>query len=86
MQTKRECTQLLDYLSEYLDDELEDEPLCAEIEAHLESCDNCRVVVDTLKKTISLYRSSAEHTELPERVRKRLYHRLDLSEFQNRGR
>jgi len=86
MQTKRECTQLLDYLSEYLDDELEDEQLCAEIESHLESCENCRVVVDTLKKTISLYQSAAEKTDLPEGVRKRLYHRLDLSEFQNPGR
>jgi anti-sigma factor (TIGR02949 family) len=86
MQTKRECTQLLDYLSEYLDDELEDEQLCAEIESHLESCKNCRVVVDTLKKTISLYQSTAEETDLPEGVRKRLFHRLDLSEFQDPGR
>lgn len=84
MKTKKECTQLLGYLSEYLDEELEDEQLCEEIESHLGSCENCRVVVDTLKKTISLYQTSAEKTNLPDGARQRLFHRLDLTAFQNR--
>lgn len=84
MHPKKQCTQLLGYLSEYLDEELEDEKLCADIESHLENCGNCQVVVDTLKKTISLYRTSADRTTLPAEVRQRLFHRLDLSEFQNR--
>jgi hypothetical protein len=46
-------------------------------------CENCRVVVDTLRKTISLYRTTAAHTEMPAGARQRLYHRLDLDEFLN---
>ena len=48
------CKQLLGNLSEYIDGDLQAE-LCAEIEAHLKDCDNCRVVINTLKKTVELY-------------------------------
>jgi hypothetical protein len=47
----------------------------------MKDCDNCRIVVDTLGKTISLYQSSSEEVPVPEDVRQRLYHRLDLDEF-----
>ena len=43
-----ECRYLLGSLSDYVDATLEGE-LCAEIERHLAECENCRVVVDTLR-------------------------------------
>jgi anti-sigma factor RsiW len=49
------CRNLLGSLSEFVDGTLEDE-LCAEIQRHMDGCDNCRVVVDSLRKTIYLYR------------------------------
>lgn len=77
-----ECRHLLASLSGYIDGELEEE-LCAEIERHMENCENCRVVVDTLRKTISLYQMIAVSTGLPEDARQRLYHRLNLDDFLN---
>jgi predicted anti-sigma-YlaC factor YlaD len=77
------CHHLLDSLSDYIDGELGGE-LCAEIDRHLQGCDNCRIVIDSLRKTVTLYRASAEDTTMPVGVRDRLYARLDLGEFLNR--
>ena len=82
MHRHEECRQLLDSLSAYVDGDLQQE-LCDEIELHMKDCDNCRIVVDTLSKTISLYQTSSKPAVVPEEVRQRLYHRLDLDEFFN---
>ena len=74
------CRTLLSSLSDFVDGILEDE-LCDEIERHMGECENCRIVVDTLRKTISLYRATSSTADLPDNVRERLYHRLDLTEF-----
>lgn len=74
------CRELLESLSDYVDGDLGSE-MCAEIERHLQGCDNCQIVVDSLRKTVYLYHVTAEASSLPEEVRQRLYKRLDLSEF-----
>ena len=74
------CHQLLSSLSEYVDGTLGDE-LCAEIERHLSGCENCRIVIDSLRKTIYLYRVTATPPCMPSEVRDRLFQRLDLDEF-----
>ena len=74
------CKHLLGSLSAYLDGELEAQ-LCAELERHLESCENCQVVVDTLRRTVSLYKVTSTETTMPDDVRQRLYHRLELDDF-----
>ena len=74
------CHHLLGSLSEYVDGSLE-EHLCNEIERHLSDCDNCRVVIDSLKKTIYLYHTTRDANPMPDEVRQRLYLRLDLDEF-----
>lgn len=80
MRDRVDCRKLLGALSDYVDGALQDE-LCAELERHLQECENCRIVVDTLRRTISLYRTVAASTEMPQDVRERLYHRLNLDEF-----
>lgn len=70
------CHELLGQLSDYIDGELE-ATLCAELETHLAECPNCRVMVDTVRKTITLYQSQAP-TELPVEVQERLYKVLEL--------
>ncbi len=77
------CRLLLRELSAYLDGEAE-ESLCREIEQHMTECENCRVVVDTLARTIKLYRISG-HAHLPPDARQRLYAALDLSEYLRDG-
>lgn len=51
----KKCTEYLNTLNDYLDGELDDS-LCEEIEEHLRGCNNCRIMVDTLKQTVSLCR------------------------------
>jgi anti-sigma factor RsiW len=74
------CHELLGSLSEYVDGELGDD-LCALIERHMAGCQDCRIVVDSLRKTIYLYQASASQLEVPDDVRDRLFHCLDLDEF-----
>jgi len=73
-----QCQHLLENMSDYLDGEASAE-LCAEIERHLDGCDDCRVMVDTLRKTITLYHE-LQQPELPPEARWRLYKSLDLNE------
>jgi len=74
------CRNLLGSLSDYVDGELGAE-LCAEIERHMAGCENCQIVVDTLRKTIYLYRNASSQPEVSPDVRKRLFLRLNLDEF-----
>lgn len=70
------CKDMLGDLSEYIDGELEAD-LCAEIEAHMRDCPVCQVMVDTLRKTVIIYRKHGQ-VEIPPDVRSRLYAVLDL--------
>jgi hypothetical protein len=74
------CHDLLESLSDYIDGDLGPE-LCAQIELHMTGCENCRVVVDTLKKTVYLYQSVQGPVKMPGDVRERLYRSLDLEQF-----
>ncbi len=75
-----ECKSLLGNLSDYIDGAL-DENLCQELQRHMEGCENCRVVYDTLTRTIYLYQTSARETELPDGVRGRLFNTLHLDDL-----
>jgi hypothetical protein len=77
--SEKNCKSLLGSLSDYVDGTAEEE-ICRELERHLSECNNCRIVVDTLKKTVYLYQSNTE-ADLPLEVRERLFKRLDLDEF-----
>ena len=72
------CKSMLENLSDYIDGDLQAE-LCKEIEQHISGCENCRIVVDTLKKTVELYKQTSEPVDLPIEVRQRLYKKLKLA-------
>jgi anti-sigma factor RsiW len=75
------CQTLLGSLSEYVDGTLSEE-LCEEIDRHIAECQNCHIVVDTLRKTISLYHESAAETGIvPGVVRERLFRTLNLDDY-----
>lgn len=75
------CHALMAQLSEYVEGCMSSE-LCADLERHLSECENCTIVVNTLRRTIELYRKDAEESEaLPENVRERLYSRLNLDDY-----
>jgi predicted anti-sigma-YlaC factor YlaD len=79
---REDCSHLLGSLSEYVDGSL-GEMLCKEIERHVTECEDCRIVIDTLEKTVSLYHTTVElePPSVPDDVRERLYKRLDLDDF-----
>jgi len=79
----KNCESLLKSLSDYVDGTAE-ETICRELERHLSGCENCRVVVDTLKKTVYLYHTDTE-TNLPTDVRQRLFKRLNLDDILTEG-
>jgi len=68
------CKAIINELADYLDEAL-DPALRASIEQHLGNCKDCRVVVDTCKKTIQIYCNS-EPAPLPEDTRERLHEAL----------
>jgi predicted anti-sigma-YlaC factor YlaD len=50
------CPEYLNELNDYLDGTL-DWTTCAEIEKHLGTCENCRIMIDSLKQTVTLCRN-----------------------------
>lgn len=80
MSDPKHCHDLIETLSDYVDGSL-NPILCEELERHLQECPNCRIVVNTLRKTIELYQREAPQESLPNDVRERLFRRLDLTSF-----
>jgi anti-sigma factor RsiW len=76
----KNCRQLLGSLSDYVDGELDDE-LCSMLEQHLEDCADCRIVVDTLRKTVYLYHATAEDESMPVDIRQRLFKSLNIEDY-----
>ncbi len=70
----------LNHLSDFVDGNLEPE-LCAKLESHLTECDNCRIVVDTLQRTVSLYRTLDKGSALSPEAEERLWRRFDLEDL-----
>ena len=54
-----QCHEVLSGLNEYLDGETES-ALCQALRQHLAGCKTCRVVIDNLRQTITLYRAGQE--------------------------
>jgi anti-sigma factor RsiW len=75
-----DCRHLLESLSDYVDGLLGD-TLCAELDRHLAECENCRIVVDTLRKTVYLYHATSAPDPVPDEVKERLYKRLSLDDL-----
>jgi predicted anti-sigma-YlaC factor YlaD len=61
------CTQFLNELTDYLDG-TSSALLREELDEHLQWCHDCRVVMNTTKKTIEIYRDNKLY-ELPEQLR-----------------
>jgi predicted anti-sigma-YlaC factor YlaD len=71
------CEELLIYLSDYIDNDL-DEELTTVAQHHLASCHNCRVVLDSTQQTIFLFREQGKRT-IPAERRQRLFGQLQAA-------
>jgi predicted anti-sigma-YlaC factor YlaD len=65
------CKKVILELSSYLDGAL-DVGVKMDLEKHLSRCEDCRLVVDTTRKTIQIF-CNAEPVPLPPEVRARLH-------------
>ena len=65
------CKKVILELTSYLDGVL-DSSVRIDLEQHLAQCTDCRIVVDTTRKTIQIFCNS-EPVPLPDDVRKRLH-------------
>jgi anti-sigma factor RsiW len=77
------CKKVVMQLSSYLDGLL-DSAMRTDLEEHLSRCTDCRVVVDTCRKTIQIFCNS-EPVPLPDDVRQRLHSAL-LERFRRKTR
>ncbi len=68
------CEQLLEMLNEYVDGTI-DPAICEEFEKHMAGCNPCQIVVDNIRKTITLYKNG-QQCELPVSFREKLHEAL----------
>ncbi len=55
-----------------------DAPVCKELEKHIAECPECRIVFDTVKRVVYLYRVVEKPTDIPQDVQERLFRVLNL--------
>ncbi len=72
-----DCEKLRSILPDYLDDEAAAE-LCREIDAHLARCGDCEVEIDSLRRTILIYRRDCESTTMSDGAKHRLFSQLSI--------
>ncbi len=68
------CEEMLRMLNDYVDGEI-DPAICDQFESHLEDCNPCQIVVDTIRNTIKLYKDG-EVFEMPLAFREKLHQTL----------
>jgi len=64
------CEDLLAALNDYVDGDL-DPAICEVFQEHLAGCNPCQIVVDNIRKTITLYKAG-EPLEMPAEFQQKL--------------
>ena len=54
--TMSKCREIYQHICDNLDEDLSS-PRCRQIKKHIDSCSDCRAYLDSLKKTVVLYRN-----------------------------
>jgi anti-sigma factor RsiW len=70
------CTEVYQHICENLDQDM-NSPRCREIKKHMSHCPDCTAYLDSLRKTVSLYRTIAPPA-LPKSVERELFKKIDL--------
>jgi anti-sigma factor RsiW len=69
------CKEFLNEVSDYLDEGIDAE-LRAKLETHITECPNCWVIVDTMRKTIQIYKGMDAYS-IPADVQARLMRAIE---------
>lgn len=67
----QKCIDLFARMSEYMDQELDDATRRS-IRKHLSNCPACKTCLATLKRTVALYRATANEVDVPQTMSARL--------------
>lgn len=71
------CKQAYHHICDSLGQDLES-PRCREIRKHLEACPDCSAYLDSLKKTVLLYREASSR-KVPPPAHKKLFRAIDIA-------
>jgi anti-sigma factor (TIGR02949 family) len=77
------CKEFLQELNEYLDENIDAE-LRRKLEAHINACPNCFVILDTTKRTVQVYKGM-EAQVIPQEVHTRLLAAIERRMAAKRG-
>lgn len=69
------CEEILKALDLYLDGD-EANATCVAFQKHLADCERCRIVVDTIQKTVKLFKDDEQQVEMPEHCQQKLHDML----------
>ncbi len=69
------CKKTYRYICDNLDERL-DSPRCRQIRQHLENCPKCRAYLDSIKKTVALYKAGIA-PDIPASAHRRLMKTID---------
>lgn len=73
----RHCRRMVSVFSDYLDRDLR-RAVCRKVDEHLKQCPDCRLYLDTLNRTITLYRGLGD-VRVPKDVQSRLFATIRLA-------
>jgi predicted anti-sigma-YlaC factor YlaD len=71
------CKKMYTHICDNLDQDI-DSPKCRAIKRHLDDCPNCLVYLDSLKKTIILYREYP-NPKMPKSIRRQIFSKLKIT-------
>lgn len=74
---KINCTSVVEHVCEELDEDI-NSAACRVIKRHLKSCPNCTAYLDSLKKTVLIYRHTP-NPRFPAKARKQLFATLKIN-------
>ena len=77
METKKKCKEIEKFISEYIDNQLQD-PLKQMIEEHIKICNRCFALLDSLEKTIELSKKLYKKHSVPKIVNKRVFYQVKI--------
>ena len=73
------CSEVAEHICEHLDSDL-DQKKCREIKRHIKGCPNCYAYLDSMKKTVHLYKIESSPS-VTKRLRSELFAILNLSDM-----
>ncbi len=79
---KGHCRRMAAVFSDYLDRDLRQQ-VCRKVDEHLKHCPDCKLYLDTLNKSITLYRDLGD-VAVPKDVESRLFATIRLASFKSK--